>query len=183
MLTDATEGGPDGRWRLKPGIGPARDVSRFAIEVPTAFGSPNSARRQGRSRPDLSLNHRIRAARTSTRRRPRGYCAGRCRPRLPGDQRRIQAGRPAGERPQDLDAGLRRGPGPTVACRRRSPMATIICSFTWPAGRSAGTSGQTLIFSETEPSDVSPRKSTVRVAISAPSATPANPARTTPVAE
>ncbi|MCH7584466.1 MAG: hypothetical protein IH941_04815 [Acidobacteria bacterium] len=66
MLTDATEGGPDGRWRLKPGIGPARDVSRFAIEVPTAFGSPNSARRQGRSRPDLSLNHRIRAARTST---------------------------------------------------------------------------------------------------------------------
>ncbi len=53
-----------------------------------------------------------------------------------------------------------------------------------PSGRSgSGHAVQTPIFSKTEPSDVSPRNSTARVAISAPSATPANPARTTPVAE
>ena len=33
-LIDAAERGEDGRWRLKPGIGPVRAVQRYAIEAP-----------------------------------------------------------------------------------------------------------------------------------------------------
>lgn len=34
MLMEAVEKGEEGRWRLKSGIGPARAVSRFAVDAP-----------------------------------------------------------------------------------------------------------------------------------------------------
>lgn len=34
MLAEAAERGEDGSWRLRPGIGPARATSRFAVDAP-----------------------------------------------------------------------------------------------------------------------------------------------------
>ena len=57
----------------------------------------------------------------------------------------------------------------------------LICP---PAGRGGPEYAvQTPIFSDSERSEVSSRRSTLRAAINAPRATPARPARITPVAE
>lgn len=58
-LADAVERGPDGRWRLRPGIGPVRAVQRYAViapdgvrllqaaKVPPGGGSPAPGAAQG----------------------------------------------------------------------------------------------------------------------------------------